>query len=186
MVEGQKTINSMQQKIILVDENDKELGVGDKLKIHREGKLHRAFSVLIFNSKGELLLQKRAKNKYHSAGLWTNTCCSHPAPEESLEESARRRLKEEMGFVCPLERFFAFIYGIKLDNNLFEYEYDHILVGKFDGEPKPNPKEAESWKWTKIEDLERDIRLFPEIYTAWFKILLERITLRDLILSYES
>ena len=171
----------MRQKIILVDENDKEIGVGDKHKIHREGKLHRAFSVLIFNSKGELLLQKRAKNKYHSAGLWANACCSHPAPEESLEKSVRRRLKEEMGFVCPLERFFAFIYGIKLDNDLFEYEYDHIFVGKFDGEPKPNPKEVSDWKWTKIENLEKDIRTFPESYTAWFRILLERITLRDLV-----
>ena len=171
----------MQQKIVLVDENDKEIGIGEKLKIHREGKLHRAFSILVFNSKGELLLQKRAKNKYHSVGLWTNTCCSHPLPKESLEKAARRRLKEEMGFICPLKKFFAFIYGTKLDNDLFEYEYDHILVGKFDGEPKPNPKEVSDWKWMKIENLEKDIRTLPETYTAWFRILLEQITLRDLV-----
>ena len=128
------------EKVILVDENDKETGVEEKIKAHKDGKLHRAFSIFVFNIKGELLLQKRAKEKYHSGGLWSNTCCGHPRPNESLEGAAHRRLKEEMGFECALVHLKSagFIYKVKV-NDLFEYEYDHIFVGKFNQAPLPHP-----------------------------------------------
>ena len=165
----------MEEMIILVDENDKEIGSEEKIKVHKEGKLHRAFSIFIFNSEGKMLLQKRAKSKYHSGGLWTNTCCSHPRAGESLNDAVHRRLKEEMGFDCELKEIFSFIYKVKFDNNLSEYEYDHVFIGKFDGSPKPNPDEADSYKWISLDELEKDIKQKPDDYTFWFKIAFDKL-----------
>ena len=161
------------KEVILVDKKDNQVGTGEKLEIHQEGKLHRAFSIFIFNSKGELLLQRRAGRKYHSGGLWTNTCCSHPDPGESLGKTARRRLKEEMGIDCDLREIFSFIYKAKL-GNVIEHEFDHVFWGKFDGSPKINLEEAEDWKWIEPKELKKDIKKHPENYTFWFKMILNR------------
>lgn len=165
----------MQERVILVDRLDREIGTEEKLKAHREGKLHRAFSVFIFNAKGELLLQKRAETKYHSGSLWTNTCCSHPRPGESRYCAARRRLNEEMGFDSELTELFSFIYHTKLENNLFEHELDHVFVGIFEGRPIPNPDEVDDWKWIKVDALERDVRENSQNYTYWLKLVLNRV-----------
>lgn len=165
----------MDEMIVLVDRDDSEVGVEEKIKAHREGKLHRAFSIFIFNSKGEMLLQKRARNKYHSGGLWSNACCSHPRPGESLEEAVHRRLKEEMGFDCDLRKVFHFMYKADLNNGFTEYELDHVFIGKYDGEVKPNPNEVEDWKWVNVADLKDDMERNPDKYTVWFKIALKRI-----------
>ena len=154
----------------MVDENDKEIGIEGKLAAHQNGgKLHRAFSIFIFNSKREILLQKRAKEKYHSALLWSNTCCGHPRPDEPLEAAARRRLKEEMGFDCDLAEKFSFIYKIDFENGISENEFDHVFIGKFDGEPEPDPKEINEWQWIEIEKLKEGIKENPEKYTYWLK-----------------
>ena len=163
-------------EIILVDEKDNQIGTGEKSKIHKEGRLHRAFSILIFNSKGELLLQKRAKTKYHSGGLWTNTCCSHPRVGENLEAAARKRLKEEMGIEAELEEKFSFIYKVKL-GDLTEHEFDHVFSGEFNGKPEINPEEADDWKWMGIQELKKDIKENPENYAFWFKIIIHRLGL---------
>lgn len=164
----------MEERIILVDKNDNEIGNGEKMEVHRQGKLHRCFSIFVFNSKGQLLLQQRAKSKYHSGGLWTNTCCSHPRVGDELKEAAHRRLREEMGFDCELIEIFTFIYKAKLDHGLCEHEYDHVMIGKFDGEPIPNPEEADGWKWIGLDELKKDIMAYPENYTYWFKVALEK------------
>lgn len=164
------------ERVVLVDENDKEIGSEEKIKAHEDGgKLHRAFSVFIFNSKGELLLQKRAVSKYHFGGLWTNTCCSHPHPDEPIEKTVHEKLKQEMGFDTELKEVFTFIYRAEFDNGLTEHEFDHVFIGKFDGEPQPNPEEADDWKWVNVEELQRDVKENPDIYTPWFKIALERV-----------
>ena len=162
-------------KVILVDKNDSEIGSEEKMKAHREGKLHRAFSVFVFNSKNELLLQKRAKAKYHTGGLWSNTCCSHPRSGEATEKSAHRRLKEEMGFDCELKEIFSFVYSVKFDNGLSEHEYDHVFVGRFDGNPVPNDEEADDFRWTALEKLKEDVRKNPEYYTYWLRVSLDKI-----------
>ncbi len=164
----------MQERVILVDRLDREIGTEEKLKAHHEGKLHRAFSIFIFNAKGELLLQKRAETKYHSGGLWTNTCCSHPRLGEAYHDAARRRLNEEMGFDCELTELFSFIYYIKLENNLFEHELDHVFVGRYNRQPIPNPDEVDDWKWMNIDTLKRDIGENSNHYTHWFKLILNR------------
>jgi isopentenyl-diphosphate delta-isomerase len=163
------------EKIILVDENDRETGTGEKLDVHKSGKLHRAFSIFVFNSGGEMLMQKRARGKYHSGGLWTNTCCSHPREGEKLEDAAHRRLKQEMGFDCPLKEAFSFIYRVRFENGLYEHEFDHVFVGRHEGEPVPNPEEYEGWKWAPMEELKRDVRRNPGNYTYWFRIAVERL-----------
>ncbi|MFH1187620.1 MAG: isopentenyl-diphosphate Delta-isomerase [bacterium] len=165
----------MYDKIILVDEHDNEIGAEEKLKAHREGKLHRCFSILVFNSKNELLIQQRAKTKYHTPGLWTNTCCSHPRKGKNLKEEAQKRLKEEMGFNCELKEIFSFIYKAKFDNGLTEHEYDHVFIGKFDSEPNPNPEEADDYKWVSLDDLKKDITKNPKKYTPWFGIILKKL-----------
>ncbi len=166
----------MAEYVILVDELDREIGVGEKMEVHRQGRLHRAFSVLIFNGRGELLLQKRARTKYHSGGLWTNTCCGHPRPGEAVVEAARRRLQEEMGFTCELEEAFTFIYRAELDHDLIEHEYDHVVVGWCDGvHPRPDPAEAEDWQWVALGRLHQEIAAHPERYTYWFKLLLGQL-----------
>lgn len=159
-------------KIILVDKDDKEIGSEEKLKAHLEGKLHRCFSILIFNSKGEILIQKRAREKYHSAGLWSNTCCSHPRPGKNILEEAKKRLNEEMGIEVDLKEVFSFIYKVKL-GHLVEYEVDHVFFGKFDGQPKIDKNEVEDFKWMHLKDLEKDIKKHPQKYTFWFKKILD-------------
>lgn len=165
----------MSNEIILVDKNDNEIGTEEKLKTHQQGKLHRAFSILVFNSKNELLIQQRAKTKYHTPGLWTNTCCGHPSKGENLEQAVHRRLKQEMGFECDLKEIFSFIYKAKFDNGLTEHEYDHVFVGNFDGEPKLNPKEADDYKWMLLEKIKEDIKNNPKKYTPWFIILIKKL-----------
>ncbi len=163
------------EKVILVDKADNEVGVEEKMEAHREGKLHRAFSIFVFSSDGRLLLQQRALSKYHCPGLWSNTCCSHPRPGELVEAAAHRRLVEEMGFDCPLREAFSFTYKVKFDNGLVENEFDHVLMGRYDGVVKANPDEAESWKWLGINELRNDVRENPEKYTYWLRVSLERV-----------
>lgn len=165
-----------EERVILVDENDNEIGSEEKMKAHEDGgKLHRAFSIFIFNSKGELLLQKRAASKYHFGGLWTNACCSHPHPGEPIEKTVHDKLKQEMGMDTGLEEAFTFIYRAEADNGLTEHELDHVFIGRFDGEPEPNPEEADDWKWIGIGELQKDIKENPDEYTPWFKIAFERV-----------
>jgi isopentenyl-diphosphate Delta-isomerase len=161
--------------VVLVDEQDKELGTMEKLQAHREGKLHRAISVFIFNSEKKLLLQKRADGKYHSAGLWTNTCCSHPRPEESPEDAATRRLQEEMGMTCKLNHVFSFTYSAAFDNNLSEYEFDHVFFGISDDAPKPHPDEVSEWKYKGMDEIEKHLKENPEQFSAWFKLIFPRV-----------
>jgi isopentenyl-diphosphate delta-isomerase len=165
----------MAEKVILVDINDKEVGSEEKIRAHRTGRLHRAFSVFVFNSKGQLLLQRRATAKYHSGGLWTNTCCSHPRPGEGTEEAAHRRLNEEMGFDCSLSEIFRFVYKVKFDDSLFEHEYDHVFVGSYDGKPVLNREEADDWKWIGVEELKNDVEKNPGSYTYWLKVALGEV-----------
>ncbi|SRR3989344_5367478 len=160
------------QEVILVDSNDQPLGKMEKLEAHQKGLLHRAFSVFIFNQNNELLLQQRALEKYHSGGLWTNTCCSHPSPSGSLELAGAKRLFEEMGFTTELSRLFAFEYRVELDNQLIEHEYDHVLIGKYDGDVIPNPEEVMAYRWISIEDLLSEMKQHPDGFTSWFKIIL--------------
>jgi len=157
-----------EERVILVDKNDKEVGVEGKIRAHKDGKLHRAFSIFILNLNGQLLLQKRAKSKYHSGGLWANTCCSHPRAGESILKTAHRRLKEEMGFDCDLKEIFSFIYEVKFDNGLFENEYDHVFFGISNQDPDPNPIEVSDWNWMKIEKIEKELTENPGNFTAWF------------------
>lgn len=159
--------------VILVDEHDTEIGVKEKIKAHELGKLHRAFSIFIFNSKKELLLQKRSDNKYHSPGLWSNTCCSHPQPNKDLIEEAEKRLKEEMGISCKLEKSFSFIYKVKFDNGLTEHEHDHIFIGEYNDDPKPNEEEVSDWKWLSLAELKQDVSDNPSKYTYWLKEILK-------------
>ncbi len=159
--------------LILVDEHDAPIGEMEKLEAHQKGLLHRAFSVFAFNEKGELLLQRRAPHKYHSAGLWTNTCCSHPVPGEDTETAAHRRLQEEMGFDCPLTRAGHLLYRVAFDNGLTEHEFDHIFIGRFDGEPVLNPDETDASRWMSAEALRADIAAHPDSYTYWFKLAFE-------------
>jgi isopentenyl-diphosphate delta-isomerase len=158
-----------------VNEDDQVVGVGEKFQTHLIGALHRAFSVYIFNSAGQLLLQKRSSTKYHSPGLWSNTCCGHPRPGESTREASRRRLTEEMGFDCEATEAFEFIYHAKLDNGLYEHEYDHVMIGRFDGIPTPNRDEVEEWKWLDLMTIKLDIEKHPEDYTYWFRISLDSL-----------
>jgi len=164
------------EMVAIVDENDNEIGEEEKIKAHQEGKLHRAFSIFVFNSKGQMLIQKRVKTKYHSGGLWTNTCCSHPRPGEPIEKAAHRRLKEEMGFDCEIREIFSFTYRVKFDNDLSENEYDHLFLGKFDGKPMPNSKEVEDWMFIDLDELKKDIKNNPEKFTHWFKIALDKLS----------
>lgn len=165
----------MKEYIILVDTNDRETGVIEKLEGHEKGLLHRAFSVFIFNSKKELLLQQRALNKYHSAGLWTNTCCSHPRPGEDCHAAANRRLKEEMGMEAALTYTTHFIYRTEFENGLCEHEYDHVFTGISDEQPQPNPEEVNAYCWLSIDDIKDRIKRKPEDFTSWFKIAIEKI-----------
>lgn len=164
------------EKIILVDEQDNQIGEIEKLPAHENGgQLHRAFSIFVFNSRGQLLLQERAKTKYHGGGWWTNTCCSHPRVGEKIEESVHRRLVEEMGFDCELKEEFSFIYKATCTNELTEWEFDHVFIGKWDGEVKPNPEEADSFKWVSKAEILKDVKENPDKYSPWFKIALNKV-----------
>lgn len=162
-------------QVILVDRKNRKIGTEEKMKAHKEGKLHRAFSVFVFNLKNELLLQQRALDKYHSGGLWSNTCCSHPGPEENILQSAHRRLKEEMGFDCKLKSAGYFLYEKEFSNGLAEREYDCILIGKdYNGEININKKEVENYRWAKLDEIKKDIKNHPNHYTYWFKEILDK------------
>ncbi len=157
-------------KVILVDKNDNPLGEMEKLDAHIQGKLHRAFSVFIFNDKGELLLQQRASHKYHGGGLWTNTCCSHPQPEDKdTKSSAVQRLHDEMGLLCDLEWIYSFIYNEAVENNLIEHELDHVFIGYINATPTINTDEVQDFKWMGITEILSDIKDNPTHYTVWFK-----------------
>jgi len=170
--------------VILVDEKDNETGTAGKLEAHRKGLLHRAFSVFVFNSKGELMLQRRADSKYHSGGLWSNTCCSHPFPGESAATGAHRRLKEEMGFNTDLSECFSFIYKEKLDNDLIEHEFDHVFIGRSEGPPMLNPQEVQDWKWMSMDELKKELEETPSTYTVWLRIVFNKV-LEHLSSKYE-
>ncbi|HJN53985.1 MAG TPA: isopentenyl-diphosphate Delta-isomerase [Flavobacteriaceae bacterium] len=158
--------------VILVNKNDKKVGLMSKMEAHVKGVLHRAFSVFIFNDKKELMLQKRNISKYHSPGLWTNTCCSHQKDGESNIIAGKRRLLEEMGFCVELKELDSFIYNVEFDNGLIEHELDYILVGRYNGSVKFNSNEVDSWKWMSLDNIIDDIKAIPENYTEWFKIIM--------------
>ncbi|MBU0598254.1 isopentenyl-diphosphate Delta-isomerase [Patescibacteria group bacterium] len=164
----------MSENVILVDTNDKEVGIMEKMEAHKKGLLHRCFSIFVFNSKKELLIQKRAAGKYHCGGLWTNTVCSHPRSGEDINQAVHRRLQEEMGFDCELKEVTSFIYKSKFDNGLTENEYDHVFVGEYDQEPVINKEEADEFKWIGIDELKKDINSSPDNYTPWFKIIISQ------------
>ena len=165
----------LEDYVILVNEKDEELGVREKLQAHLDGVLHRAFSIFLFNDDGALLLQQRHPNKYHSGGLWSNTCCSHPRPGELVEAAAHRRLREEMGVACDLRRLFEFVYRSKFEHELYEHEYDHVFVGRYNGVPAPNRAEVASWRWTEAEALRKDVADRPDRYTYWLRLILDRV-----------
>ena len=166
--------NLAEEKVVLVNEQDEVVGVENKTSAHQLGSLHRAFSVFILNAGGQLLLQKRAHSKYHSRGLWSNTCCGHPRPGETVEQAARRRLFEEMGFDAELWTLFNFIYYTNLDEGVTEHEYDYVLVGHFDDIPKPDPDEVVDWKWADLTTVSAELKSHPECYTYWFRISFEQ------------
>lgn len=164
----------MEEKVILVDENNNPIGLMPKLEAHEKAVLHRAFSVFIMNGKGEMMLQQRALHKYHSPGLWTNTCCSHQRENETNVEAGKRRLQEEMGFTTELTDVISFIYKAPFDNGLTEHEYDHVLLGYYEGNPDINEEEVADWKWELPENVKKDIEKSPQKYTEWFKIIFDR------------
>ena len=161
--------------VVLVNENDTQIGIMEKMAAHIVPRLHRAFSIFIFNSKGELLLQQRALSKYHSPGLWTNTCCSHPRQGETLEEATARRLKEEMGMTCDMHEVFTFIYKAPVGLGLIEHEFDHVFFGQSDDIPVINTEEVANFKYMNLDDIAEDLKTHPELYTEWFKISFDEI-----------
>jgi isopentenyl-diphosphate delta-isomerase len=162
-----------EENVILVNQNDEQIGLMPKMEAHEKAVLHRAFSVFVLNEKNEIMLQQRASHKYHSPLLWTNTCCSHQRDGETNIQAGSRRLFEEMGFETGLKELFHFIYKAPFDNGLTEHELDHVMIGYYNDEPKINADEVENWKWMSIEDVAKDIQLQPEIYTVWFKIIFD-------------
>ncbi len=170
------------EEVVLVDRQDNPLGTMEKMEAHRKALLHRAFSVFIFNRKGEMLLQRRAPNKYHSPGLWTNACCSHPRPGEDTGEAAKRRLKEELGFTTDLEKSFDFIYRSEFDNGLTEFEFDHVFTGTYDETIHPNPEEVSDQCFQTLDQVRTGLASHPDNYTAWFHVafplLIEKMTSR--------
>jgi isopentenyl-diphosphate delta-isomerase len=169
------------EHVILVDADDRDIGTAGKDVAHARGLLHRAFSVFVFDRDDALLLQRRARGKYHSGGLWSNTCCSHPRPGEATDAAAHRRLVEEMGFDCPLEYGFAFTYRVRLGPDLWEHEYDHVFVGRFDGTPRPAPGEVEAWRRVGLAALREELARSPEHFTYWFPIAFDGLVERGLV-----
>lgn len=167
--------NNDSQKVILVDEADRQLGLEDKLTAHQNGaKLHRAISVMVFNSRGETMLQRRALTKYHTQGRWSNTCCSHPFPSESAESAAHRRLREEMGFDCGMRDAFTFTYRAEVGNGLTEHEYDHVFFGDYDGEPELNSEEAMAYRWVSLDALRKQLNEEPDSFTPWLGTMVDK------------
>lgn len=164
----------MDEHIILVNIKDEPVGYATKEEAHRTGALHRAFSVFLYNGT-KLLIQQRAANKYHSPGLWANTCCSHPRKGELLEDAVKRRLMEEAGIACPAEEVFSFVYKHKFNDELYEHEFDHVFLGEYEGEPVINPEEVQAFKWIDIEELKCDLEREPDKYASWFKIAAPRV-----------
>lgn len=169
------TRDASEEQVVLVNERDEPIGTMGKLRAHQEGALHRAFSIFLFDDQGRVLLQRRAPGKYHSAGLWTNTCCSHPRPGESIAAAAQRRLKEEMGITAELTERFSFMYRAVFANGLQEHELDHVLFGTFSGAAAPDPEEADAWKYMHPDALEDDLAAHPERYTAWLSECWSRV-----------
>lgn len=161
--------------VVLVDEEDKEIGAMEKLQAHREGKLHRAVSVIIFNSKKQMLLQRRAEAKYHSAGAWSNACCSHPRPGETTLDAAKRRLYEEMGIRCELQKMFDLTYDIPLHNNLTEHEFDHVYAGICNDIPLPDPSEVSEWKYADVAQIKEEMQQDPSRFSEWFRLIMDRL-----------
>ena len=175
-------MDNLSTQVILVNEQDEVVGSMDKMEAHKQAKLHRAFSIFVFNSIGEMLLQQRANGKYHSGGLWTNACCSHPSPGEETPSSASRRLEEEMGFNTPLVKIFDFTYRAVLDNGLVEHEYDHVYLGIYNGEIYPNPDEVKDYRYMAMDEVKEWLHKEPDQFTAWFHIafpLLEKWLLKN-------
>ena len=166
----------MNNLVLLVNENDEPIGGEDKLIAHQKGKLHRAFSIIILNNKGRMLIQRRANGKYHSGGLWSNACCSHPSPTEEINLAVHKRLQEELCFDCKLKKIFIFHYKKEVGNKLIENEIDHVFIGRYDGYVKINRKEAEAYRWIKMEELIDEIKEKPEKYTVWFKIIMDKFS----------
>jgi isopentenyl-diphosphate delta-isomerase len=163
------------EEVILVNEQDEQVGTMEKMEAHYQAALHRAFSVFIFNEKGEMLLQQRATTKYHSGGLWTNACCSHPRPSEATNDAATRRLNEELGFTTPLQKVFDFIYQAPFDNGLTEHEYDHVFVGDYPGNIQPNPVEVKDYCFKTMEEIQETLLNHSNKYTAWFHIAFPKV-----------
>jgi isopentenyl-diphosphate delta-isomerase len=166
---------SEKEYVVLVDVKDKPIGTMEKMEAHVKGVLHRAFSVFIFNEDGELMLQQRAFSKYHTPGLWTNTCCSHPREGEKTDDAAHRRILEEMGFDCEFEEAFTFTYKADVGQGLTEHEFDHVFIGRSNITPIINPEEVNDWKYMKLEDIKSDIQTNPSSYTVWFKIAFDEV-----------
>jgi isopentenyl-diphosphate delta-isomerase len=165
----------IKEEVILVNEQDQDTGVAGKMEAHELGLLHRAFSVFVFNSRGEMLLQQRALEKYHSGGLWTNTCCSHPRPGEDTQAAAERRLKEEMGFQVSLEKVFEFLYKADFDNGLAEHEFDHVFVAEYEGPVEMNKEEVMNYSYRSMQEIATSLETEPEQYTAWFRLAFPRV-----------
>ena len=163
------------EQVILVDVDDCEIGLMEKMEAHKQAVLHRAFSVFLFNPQGKMLLQQRALTKYHSAGLWTNTCCSHPRPGETLENAVSRRLMEEMGITAKVSKAFDFIYQAALPDHLNEHEFDHVFIGNYDDEVRPNHLEVANFVYQSIEEVAANLQSHPEKYTVWFKIAFPKV-----------
>lgn len=169
------------EHVILVDTNDTPIGTMEKMEAHQRGLLHRAFSILLFNSNGEILLQKRASTKYHSGGLWTNTCCSHPLPGESIEEAVQRKLYQEMGIRhLTLDFAYKFIYKAELGKGLTEHECDYVFIGQFDGIPVVNPDEVEDWKYQSLQSIRKEVHEHPDRFSSWFKLILDHPEMHSL------
>jgi isopentenyl-diphosphate delta-isomerase len=165
----------MIEEVVLVDVDDNPIGLMEKMQAHREAKLHRAFSVFLFNDNNELLLQQRSAEKYHCANLWTNTCCSHPRDGEELDAAVARRLDEELGLAAVVDWKYSFIYKADVGAGLFEHELDHVFFGKFNGVPQPNSKEVADWKFVNLESLRLNLAKHSELYTPWFKIIMAEV-----------
>ena len=164
----------MIDEVILVDDQDRVTGSMEKLQAHKRGLLHRAFSIFVFNDRFELMLQRRSSHKYHSADLWSNSCCSHPLTGESLPDAAHTRLQHEMGFDCPLREIFSFHYRAEVGAGLTEHEFDHVFIGAYNGQPQPNPAEARDWRWIELPQLKQITETDPDSYTAWLKLIVTR------------
>jgi isopentenyl-diphosphate delta-isomerase len=161
--------------VVLVNESDEAIGTMEKMEAHQKPHLHRAFSIFLFNNQSEMLLQKRALKKYHSGGLWTNACCSHPYPGEAVSDAANRRLMEELGIATPLQKAFHFLYQAEFENGLFEHEFDHVFLGKFCGTLMPDPEEVADYCYKSLSEIKLDLELRPNAYTPWFKIAMPHL-----------